>query len=102
VERANPSERTDAREDVTAPRNDGSPRAGIGRAARSNQNGTDSATGGVITRSDGNPSHPAAPWNSAAWAQTVESAEQEVRAGRVPDDARDLVRGYFDPSVSAR
>jgi hypothetical protein len=100
--RPNPLERPDAHIDATAANHDGSPRAGVGPAARSNPNGTGPATGGVIARGDGNSGRRAAPWTSNSWPQTVESAEQELRAGRVPDDARDLVRGYFDPSVSPR
>jgi hypothetical protein len=97
------SERTGAVEDTTRPRDDASPSAGVGRAARSNGVGTDAVTGGdVITQIDRNPTRSAPPWSSSTWPQTVESAEQQVRSGRVPDDVRDLVRGYFDPAASGR
>ena len=101
AERANPSEPTAARDDATARPENGSPRAGVGRAAQ-DRRGTDPATGGVITHQDGAPSKPSAPWTSNTWPETVESAEQQLRAGRIPDDARDLVREYFDPAASAR
>jgi hypothetical protein len=70
--------------------------------AGSNGSETDAATGDVITHTDGSTSSFVAPWSSNTWPQTVESAEQQVRSGRVPDDARDLVRGYFDPAASGR
>jgi hypothetical protein len=102
AKRPNPSDRAEAREDASAPRNDGSPRSGVGRAARSSASATDSAAGGVITGADDKPPHPPAPWTSNLWPQMVESAEQQVRTGGVPEEARDLVRGYFDPNASGR
>ena len=39
------------------------------------------------------------PWAGADWPTAVHSAREAVRSGRVPDDYRDLVRGYFDAST---
>jgi hypothetical protein len=98
-----PSKQTDVPGGTAAPPDNGAPGAGVGRAAASpNPTGTDPANGGVITRSDHHSSPRAAPWTSDSWPQMVESAERQVRSGRVPDDARDLVRGYFDPTASGR
>jgi hypothetical protein len=103
AEQQNP-ERSGATDAATPRRGgDGSPVAGVGRAARSNEGQTDAlGSGGVVTHVDSSQAPAAAPWSSGAWQQTVESAEQQVRSGRVPDDARDLVRGYFDPGASGR
>jgi hypothetical protein len=42
------------------------------------------------------PAGRAAPWDSESWPADARSAQEAVEAGRVPDDYRDLVRGYFD------
>jgi hypothetical protein len=93
AERPNPSDPTVARADATAPRKDRPPHVGVGRASRSNQSGAETSSGGVVTNSHGNASQSRAPWTSNTWPQTVESAEQQLRNGRIPDDARDRVRG---------
>jgi hypothetical protein len=101
--RPKPSPQAGAIADTTTrPREEGPPGAGVGRAARSNEVGTDAAMGGVVTQIDNQPTRSVAPWSSDTWPQTVEAAEQQVRSGRVPDDVRDLVRGYFDPAASGR
>jgi hypothetical protein len=38
------------------------------------------------------------PWRRSSWPAAVESADGAVRSGRVADNYRDLVRGYFDPN----
>ncbi|HSZ55101.1 MAG TPA: hypothetical protein VK797_05540 [Tepidisphaeraceae bacterium] len=36
------------------------------------------------------------PWRSSHWASDIEHAEQAVQSGQVPDQYRDMIRGYFD------
>jgi hypothetical protein len=68
---------------------------GVGPSARSFAEDERRSGGAVVN------SHPAGvvpPWRDAAWPSSVQSALRNVQAGHVPDEARDLVRGYFDPT----
>jgi hypothetical protein len=38
----------------------------------------------------------APPWQTASWPQQQAMALQAVQQGKVPDQYRDLVRGYFE------
>jgi hypothetical protein len=64
---------------------------GIGRTANAAEPGT--AAGGTVA-SDNHSALP--PWQRGDWPSSVESAQRDVSSGRVPEAARDLVRGYFD------
>ena len=66
---------------------------GVG-AARGQPAGGDAAAGGTVIGPEAAPAR--APWEHPSWTSAAEAATEQVRAGRVPDDVRDLVRSYFD------
>lgn len=75
-------------------REPGSARAsgGAGRAAR-DPAGTDDRAGGTLAEAEATPAAP--PWQHGSWDAAVQSASEAIRAGRISDEHRDLVRGYF-------
>jgi hypothetical protein len=68
---------------------------GVGRAADAPAT-SGSVAGGVIQLTPSTEMVP--PWRDNSWPQAVESAGRAVQSGRVPDDYRDLVREFFDPT----
>lgn len=68
---------------------------GSGRAAREASADDTSLAGGALN--DGDAERPTPPpWQQESWDAAVEAAGEAVRAGRVGDEYRDLVREYFD------
>jgi hypothetical protein len=74
---------------------------GVGLTALDPKRTGDAASGGIVEASRRVVRTPA-PWTADTWPQTVEHARQTLNAGGVPDDARDLVRGYFDRAAASR
>jgi hypothetical protein len=65
--------------------------AGGGESANGSQLGGNSTT----STSDLNSNRTSAPWNSSDWPQAQQRADEQIRAGNVPDAYRDVVRDYF-------
>lgn len=68
---------------------------GSGPAAREASADDTGAAGGTLSDGDAERATPP-PWQQESWDAAVEAAGEAVRAGRVSDQYRDLVRGYFD------
>ena len=68
---------------------------GSGRAARETSAADGGTAGGALTDEDAERAAPP-PWQQQSWGAAVEAAGEAVRDGRVGDEYRDLVRGYFD------
>ena len=66
---------------------------GTGRSRR-NPGGDAADVGGTVGGPDLDPA--GVPWQQESWAAARRAAGEAIRAGKVPDDHRDLVRGYFD------
>jgi hypothetical protein len=69
---------------------------GIGRSG-AQTSGVDTAAGGSVVSRPITPP----PWSQpASWRDAVEQAAHALQSGRVLDESRDLVRGYFDPAAT--
>ena len=93
---ANHQQRLDKPEKATSGLNDsagGSTAAGLGRGV-DRPRGRGAASGDVAGAADASSQIP--PWNSPHWLSDVEHARQAVQSGQVPDEYRDMIRGYFD------
>jgi hypothetical protein len=69
-------------------------RVAAGAGSASGGNGSASESGTDASPANNLPGVP--PWRSDHWSSDVNRANQAVESGQIPDQYRDMIRGYFD------